>query len=85
MGVNEALLVEPRAIAIGELFVLVLAEEARQRVPDMRERAVLGQVARATPARAIGAIGLLEHVIVHMMAPDGARQLSQVHRTLPQR
>jgi hypothetical protein len=57
------------AVAIGELLVVVLAEEAGQRVTDPRDRAVLGQVFGAAPASASRPLGLLEDVVVDVMAP----------------
>jgi len=67
------------AVAIGELLVVVLAEEARQRVTDARDRSILGQVAGAASAPPIGTRRLLEDVVVDVMAPNCTRQLSQVH------
>ena len=38
------------AVAIGELFVVVLPQEARQRMPDARDRSIFSQVVGSTPA-----------------------------------
>jgi hypothetical protein len=62
------------AVAIGELLVVVLAEEARQRMPHARERSILGQIIRATAAVAAFAVRLLEGVVVDVMAPKETRQ-----------
>jgi hypothetical protein len=58
------------AVAIGELLVAVLAEEARQRVPDPRDRAVLGEVFGAAATPAIVAARPLERVVVDVMPPQ---------------
>lgn len=63
------------AVPIGQLFVIVLAQEARQRVPDPCNRSIFGEVIGSTPAPPVVAHRLLENVIVDMMAPQEARQL----------
>jgi hypothetical protein len=65
------------AVAIRELLVIVLAEKARQRVPHARDRAILRQIRSATPAVAAFAGGLLEHVVIDVMAPQETRQFCQ--------
>jgi hypothetical protein len=62
------------AVAIGELLVVVLAKEARQRVPNARERSIFRQVFGAAPAPPVVAARLLEDVIVDVMAPQETRQ-----------
>lgn len=72
------------AVAIGQLLVVVLAEETRQRVPHPRERAVLAQVLAAAPAPPVVARGLLEDVVVDVMPPQRARQSGQpISHTFP--
>ena len=61
-------------MAIGQLLVVVLAEEARQRVPHARDRAVFSQVFGSAPAPPAVAAGLLESVVVDVMAPEETRQ-----------
>lgn len=58
------------AVAVGEFLVVVLAEEARQRMPHPGDRAVFGQVVTAAPAPPVAAIRALEGVIVDVMAPE---------------
>ena len=58
------------AVAIGELLVIVLAEKTRQRVTNPGDRAVLGQVPGAAAAPAPVAGGLLEDVVVDVVAPQ---------------
>jgi hypothetical protein len=65
------------AVAIGQLLVMVLAEETRQGVPDVRDRAVFGQVARAAAAPPAIGVRCLEDVVVDVMSPHGARESSQ--------
>jgi hypothetical protein len=60
------------AVAIGELLVVVLVEEARQRVSDTGDRAVFSQVAGPASAPPIAAGILLEDVVVDVMAPQSA-------------
>ena len=63
------------AVAIGELLVVVLAEEARQRVPHPRDRSVFGQVIGCRTGTAGRSVPrLLEDVVVDVMAPERARQ-----------
>ena len=65
------------AVAIGEFFVGVFAEKARQRVPHARDREVFAQVIRAASAPPMTGPGLLEHVVVDVMSPHRAREFSQ--------
>jgi len=59
-------------IAIDQALVNVMAEEARQRVADMREGTVLAQIfATASTVPGTGC-RLLEDVIVYMMSPKCA-------------
>ena len=62
------------AVAIGELFVIVLAEEARQRVTNVRDGFILTEVLgpASTPARRAG--HLLEDVVIDVMSEDEARE-----------
>jgi len=62
------------AVAIGELLVIVLAEEARQRVTHARDRSVFGQVFGSAAASPRRSFGLLEDVVVDVMAPQETRQ-----------
>ena len=71
------------AVAVGELLVVVLAEEARQRVPHARQRAILGEVLRPASAAARFAGGLLEDVVIDVVTPQETRQSGQtVHGNL---
>jgi hypothetical protein len=65
------------AVAIGELLVLVFAEEARQRVPHARDRAIFRQVAGAAPAPPVIVGRGFEHVVVDPMSPHRARESPQ--------
>ncbi len=56
-------------IAVGELLVVVLAEEARQRMAHSRDGKVFAQVIGPTSAAPMIGIGLLEHVVVDMVSP----------------
>jgi hypothetical protein len=58
------------AVAIGELLVIVLAEEARQRVTHARDRSVFRQVFGSAAASPRRSFGLLEDVVVDVMAPQ---------------
>jgi len=62
------------AVAIGELLVVVLAEEARQRVTNACDGPVFSQIFRSAPAAPRVTLGLLEDVIVDVMAPQETRQ-----------
>jgi hypothetical protein len=64
------------AVAIGEFFVIVLAEETRQRVTNVRDGPVLTEILgpASTLPRCAGC--LLEDVIIDVMSPDRARQTS---------
>ena len=62
------------AVAIGELFVIVLAEKTRQRMTNARHRTILGQVIGAAAAPPPLTVSLFEDVVVDMMAPQGARK-----------
>jgi len=62
------------AVAIGELLVIVLAEEARERVTHARDRSVFGQVFGSAAASPRRPFGLLEDVVVDVMAPQETRQ-----------
>lgn len=57
------------SVTPGEQYVSVMTQEARQRVPDVRERAVLCQVWCAAAART-AAPARLEQPVVHRVAPD---------------
>jgi hypothetical protein len=61
------------AVAIGELLVVVLAEEARQRVTHAGDRSIFGQVFGAAAAPPRPPLGLLEDVVVDVMAPKETR------------
>lgn len=58
------------AVAIGELFVIVLAEKARQRMTHARERPVFGEIRGSTPALPAVVRGLFEDVVVDAMPPQ---------------
>jgi hypothetical protein len=62
------------AVAIGELLVIVLPEETRQRMPDVRDRSILSQVFGSTPASPAVPARQLEDVVVDVMAPEETRQ-----------
>ena len=62
------------AVAIGELLVIVLAEKARQRVPNVRDRSILAEVFGSASAAPAVSPRLLEDVVVHVMAPQETRQ-----------
>ena len=62
------------AVAIGELFVIVLAEKTRQRVTNTRDRTILGQVIGATAAPPPVTVSVFEDVVVDVMAPKETRQ-----------
>jgi hypothetical protein len=62
------------AVAIGELLVVVLAEEARQRVTHASDRSVFRQVLESAAASPRRSLDLLEDVIVDVMAPQETRQ-----------
>lgn len=62
------------AVAIGELLVVVLAQETRQRVTHARDRSIFRQVSGAAPAPPVVAARLLEDVVVDVMAPQETRQ-----------
>lgn len=64
-------------VAVGQLFILMLAEEARQRVTDARDRSVLAQVSGPAPAPPVTARRPFEDVIVDVMSPERARQFGQ--------
>jgi hypothetical protein len=59
-------------VAIGEPLVVVLAEEARQRVPNARGRSIFRQVCGAAPAPPVVAARLREDMVVDVMAPQSA-------------
>lgn len=59
-------------VAIGELFVIVLAQETRQRVTNVRDRAIFGKVLGAAPARALLTRRVLEQMVIDVVAPDEA-------------
>ena len=65
------------AVASGELLVIVLAEKTRQGVPDVRQRAILGEVVRAASAFPAAAFCLFENVVVHVMTEQKTRQFCQ--------
>jgi len=62
------------AVAIGELFVVVLPEKTRQRMPHARDRSIFSQILRPTPAPPVVPVGLLEDVVIDVMAPEKTRQ-----------
>jgi hypothetical protein len=62
------------AVAIGKLLVVVLAEEARQRVTHTRDRSILRQVFGSAAAPSRRHLGLLENVVVDVVAPQETRQ-----------
>src|SRR5262245_41276898 len=62
------------AVAIDELFVVVLAEKARQRVTNAGNRSVFSEVLGTATAMPSLPIRVLEDVIVNVMAPDETRQ-----------
>jgi hypothetical protein len=62
------------AVAIGELLVVVLAEETGQRVTHARDRSIFRQVFGSAPASPRRSFGLLEDVVVDVMAPQKTRQ-----------
>jgi len=64
-------------VAIGELLVGVLAEKARERVTHARDREVFAQVIGAASASPVTGAGLLERVVVDVVAPHRAREFSQ--------
>jgi hypothetical protein len=64
-------------VAIGEPFVMMLAEEARQRVSHPRHRSILRQVIGPAPAPPVIVCRRLEDVVVHVMPPHRARDFSQ--------
>ena len=70
------------AIPIGELFIIVLAEKTRQRVPHVRQRAIFSKVIGAAPAFAAGPFCLLENVVVDVMAEQETREFVK-HGHLP--
>jgi hypothetical protein len=61
-------------VAIGEFFVGVFAEEARQRVSHACNRSIFGQVGSAASALPLLMVGLLENAVIDVMAPQKARQ-----------
>ena len=70
-------------VAIGELLVIVLAEEARQRMPHARERLVFSQILGAAAAPPRRPLGLLEDVIVDVMPPQETRQSGECLHAIP--
>ena len=62
------------AVAIGELFVVVLAEKARERVTNAGRRSIFRQVLGSASTPPSRTISLLEDVIVDVMPPHEARQ-----------
>src|SRR5688500_17931949 len=62
-------------VAVGELLVVMLAEKARQRMADSRDGQVFAQVIGPTSALPMIGVGLPEHVVVDVVAPQRARQL----------
>ena len=83
LGCEQQRMPAPRAyvlvapIAFGELLVVMLAEKARQRMPDARDRAVLSEVITAAPAPPVAIRRRLEDVVVDVMSPHRARDFSQ--------
>ena len=65
-------------VAIGELFVVVPAEETRERVTNPSNRSIFSEVLSPATAAPPFPIRLLEDVIVDVMAPEETRQLSQL-------
>ena len=62
------------SIAIGQLLVVVLAEEARQRVPHARQRTIFRKILGSAAAPPLHPVGLLEDVVIDVMSPNEARQ-----------
>ena len=62
------------AVAIGELLVIVLAEETRQRVTNACDGTVFREVFGSAPAPSRVTACLLEDVVVDVMAPQETRQ-----------
>lgn len=62
------------ASPVGQPHVGVMTEETRQRVPDVRRPAVLGQVLDAAPAASHGAGRPAEDGVVDHVAPDPAAE-----------
>src|SRR5688572_18100725 len=67
------------AVALDELFIRVMAEEARQRVADMRERSVAAEIRRSAPAQPLARF-LEKPVVVDFVTPDSTPELG--HDTL---
>jgi hypothetical protein len=61
-------------VAVGELLVIVLAEEAREGMPHSGGRSVLGEVIGAAPALPSLSFGVLEDMVIDVMAPEETRQ-----------
>ena len=59
---------------VPKAFVGVMAQEARQRVPDAGERAVFAEVVGAAPAAAPARCRVMECAVVDRVAPE-SRQL----------
>jgi len=62
------------AVAIGELLVIVLAEEAGQGVTNASDGTIFREVFGSAPAAPRTTVRLLENVVVDVMAPQETRQ-----------
>ena len=57
------------AVAIGKLLVVMLAEEARERVPHSCNRTILGEVVAPATAPPFAGVRLFERVVVDVVSP----------------
>jgi hypothetical protein len=63
------------SIPFGQLRVCMVAKKTRERMPDVRERAVLAQVRRSASALPPGPSLVAEPMVIDLMAPDSAPKL----------
>ena len=61
---------------VPKAFIGVVAQEARQRVPDACERAVFAQVVGATPAAALAGRRVMERAVVDCVTPEPAAEVT---------
>lgn len=61
-------------VAVGQPFVLMLAEETRQRVAHPRDRAVFAKIFGPASAPPVTLSRPLEDLVVDMMPPERARK-----------